>query len=122
MLSSMSPTIVLGPAGSVDLVLGAAGGSRIISTVFEELSNVIDFGMSASDAVRAPRFHQQDLPDVILLEPHALADEVRQELERMGHATKDVPHIADAPAIGLDRGLWMGAAEPRREGSLALGP
>ena len=122
MLSSMSPTIVLGSAGGVELVLGAAGGSHIITTVFEELSNVIDFGMSASDAVRAPRFHQQDLPDVILLEPHALADEVRQELERMGHATKDVPHIADAPAIGLDRGLWMGAAEPRREGSLALGP
>jgi gamma-glutamyltranspeptidase/glutathione hydrolase len=122
MLSSMSPTIVLGAGGGVELVLGAAGGSLIITTVFEELSNVVDFGMSASDAVRAPRFHQQDSPDVILLEPHSLSDDVRRALEQMGHPTKDVDHIADAPAIGLDRGLWLGAAEPRREGSLALGP
>ena len=122
MLSSMSPSIVLGSGGAVELVLGAAGGSRIITTVFEELSNVIDFGMSVGDAVRAPRFHQQDWPDLVLLEPHSLPDDVRRALEKMGHATKEVEHLADAPAVGLDRGLWLGAAEPRREGSLALGP
>ena len=127
MLSSMSPTIVLAAGavaagGGVELVLGAAGGSRIITTVFEELSNVIDFGMSAADAVRAPRFHQQDWPDVTLLEPHSLPADVRRAFEAMGHATKEVEHIADAPAIGRERGLWLGAAEPRREGSLALGP
>jgi gamma-glutamyltranspeptidase/glutathione hydrolase len=122
MLSSMSPTIVLAAGGGVELVLGAAGGSRIITTVFEELSNVIDFGMRANDAVRAPRFHQQDWPDVILLEPHSLPEDVRRALEKMGHATKDAEHIGDAPAIGQERGLWLGAAEPRREGSLALGP
>jgi gamma-glutamyltranspeptidase / glutathione hydrolase len=122
MLSSMSPTIVLGAAGGVELVLGAAGGSRIITTVFEELSNVIDFGMTAGDAVRAPRFHQQDWPDVVLLEPHALGDDVRHALEAMGHVAKEADHIADAPAIGRIGGLWLGAAEPRREGSLALGP
>ena len=121
MLSSMSPTIVLGAGGDVDLVLGAAGGSRIISTVFEELSNAIDFGMDAADAVRAPRFHQQDLPDVLLLEPHSLPDAVRKAVEAMGHATKESEHIADAPAIGRALHLWVGAAEPRRDGSLALG-
>jgi len=121
MLSSMSPTIVLGPDGGVELVLGAAGGSRIITTVFEELSNVIDFGMDVADAVRAPRFHQQDTPDVILLEPRALPDDVRRSLEAMGHETKEAEHIADAPAIGRSVGLWVGAAEPRRDGSLALG-
>lgn len=121
MLSSMSPTIVLGAEGGVDLVLGAAGGSRIISTVFEELSNAVDFGMDVADAVRAPRFHQQDLPDVVFLEPHALPDAVRRALESMGHATKEAEHIADAPAIGRSLGLWEGAAEPRREGTLALG-
>jgi gamma-glutamyltranspeptidase/glutathione hydrolase len=121
MLSSMSPTIVLGPSGAVDLVLGAAGGSRIISTVFEELSNVVDFGMDPADAVRAPRFHQQDLPDLLLLEGRALPDEVRQALEAMGHATKDAEHLADAPAIGRSLHLWEGASEPRRDGSLALG-
>ncbi|MDP9000889.1 MAG: gamma-glutamyltransferase [Myxococcota bacterium] len=122
MLSSMSPTIVLGADGRVDLVLGAAGGSRIITTVFEELSNVLDFAMNASDSVRAPRFHQQDSPDVLLLEPHALPDDVRRALDQMGHTTKDAEHIADAPAIGRTLDLWMGAAEPRRDGSLALGP
>jgi gamma-glutamyltranspeptidase/glutathione hydrolase len=121
MLSSMSPTIVLEPDGKVNLVLGAAGGSRIITAVFEELSNARDFGMDAADAVRAPRFHQQDSPDVLMLEPHALPDEVRHALEAMGHVTKEVEHLADAPAIGRSLGLWDGAAEPRRDGSLALG-
>lgn len=121
MLSSMSPTIVLDPRGAPELILGAAGGSRIITTVFQELSNFVDFGMSAADAVRAPRFHQQDLPDVLLLEPHALTDDVKGRLERMGHLIKDVEHLADAPAIGRSGSVWVGAAEPRRDGSLALG-
>jgi gamma-glutamyltranspeptidase/glutathione hydrolase len=121
MLSSMSPTIVLGPDGKVDLALGGAGGSTIITAVFEEMSNAIDFGMDAADAVRAPRFHQQDLPDVLVLEPRALPDATVTELRAMGHDTKDRDHIADAPGVGRDRGLWIGAAEPRRVGSLALG-
>jgi len=121
MLSSMSPTIVLAPEGGVALVLGSAGGSRIITTVFEELSNVLDFGFAPSDAVRAPRFHQQDLPDVLQLEVHALPFEVGQALARMGHVVAAVDSIADAPAIGTWGGLWDAVAEPRREGSLALG-
>jgi gamma-glutamyltranspeptidase/glutathione hydrolase len=121
MLSSMSPTIVLGTTGQIEAVLGAAGGSTIITAVFEELSNLVDFGMDAGDAVRSPRFHQQDSPDLLLLEPHGLPDDVRHALEAMGHATKEVDHLADAPAIARSLGLWEGAAEPRRDGSLALG-
>jgi gamma-glutamyltranspeptidase/glutathione hydrolase len=121
MLSSMSPTIVVGPHGDVELVLGAAGGSRIITAVFQELSNAVDFGMDASDAVRAPRFHQQDSPDLLFFEPHGLPDEVRRALETMGHVTKEVDHLGDGPAIGRRAGLWEGAAEPRRDSSLAAG-
>jgi gamma-glutamyltranspeptidase / glutathione hydrolase len=128
MLSSMSPTIVLGSSGAVDAVLGAAGGSMIITSVFQELSNIVDFGMDPSDAVRAPRFHQQDAPDILMVEPRGLPDDVRAALDAMGHATKDVnqyikfiDHIADAPAIGRSAGLWVGGAEPRRDGSLAAG-
>jgi gamma-glutamyltranspeptidase/glutathione hydrolase len=121
MLSSMSPTLVLDDAEKVDAVLGAAGGSRIITAVFEELSNIVDFGMDAADAVRAPRFHQQDSPDVLFFEPHGLPDDVLHALEGMGHATKEVEHLADAPGIGRAAGLWVGAAEPRRDGSLAQG-
>ena len=120
MLSSMSPSIVLG-AGGIEAVIGAAGGSRIITAVFQELSNMVDFGMDVSDAVRAPRFHQQDSPDVLFLEQHGFPDDLRHALEAMGHATKDVDHLADAPAIGRATGLWVGAAEPRRDGSLAAG-
>jgi gamma-glutamyltranspeptidase/glutathione hydrolase len=121
MLSSMSPTIVLDAEGHVDLVLGGAGGSRIITAVFDELSNALDFGMDASDAVRAPRFHQQDSPDTLFLEPRALPEDVVRALHAMGHETKDVEHLADAPAIGRDKGLWQGAPEPRRDGALGLG-
>jgi gamma-glutamyltranspeptidase/glutathione hydrolase len=122
MLSSMSPSIVLGSDGQVQAVLGAAGGSRIITAVFEELSNLVDFDMSISDAVRAPRFHQQDSPDVLALEPHGLPEDVVNALHAMGHQTKEVGHLADAPGIGRLNGLWEGAAEPRREGGLAAGP
>jgi gamma-glutamyltranspeptidase / glutathione hydrolase len=121
MLSSMSPTIVLDARGAVDLVLGGAGGSRIITAVFDELSNAVDFGMNASDAVRAPRFHQQDLPDVLFVEPHAFPAQVLDALHSMGHETKEAEHLADAPAIGREQGLWQGAPEPRREGALGLG-
>jgi len=121
MLSSMAPTIVLGEDGAVELVIGAAGGSRIITTVFQEMSNVLDFGMSVPDAVRAPRVHQQDAPDMILYEPHGLPDDVRQALDAMGHPTKEVEHLADAPAVGRLGAAWEGAAEPRRDGSLAEG-
>jgi gamma-glutamyltranspeptidase/glutathione hydrolase len=121
MLSSMSPTIVLDAQGNVDLVLGGAGGSRIITAVFDELSNALDFGMDAADAVRAPRFHQQDSPDMVFLEPRALPADVVTALRAMGHETKDVEHLADAPGIGRDKGLWQGAPEPRREGALGLG-
>jgi gamma-glutamyltranspeptidase/glutathione hydrolase len=122
MMSSMSPTIVLGGDGKVELVLGAAGGSTIITTVFEELSNVVDFGMNVADAVAAPRFHQQDFPDVLGLETHGFGDDVVRSLEAMGHATKPFDHIADAPAVGREGETWEGAAEPRRPGSLASGP
>ncbi len=62
MLSSMAPTIVTGPDGKVILVAGAAGGPTIITSVFLELSNTIDFGLDVGAAVNAPRFHMQHLP------------------------------------------------------------
>jgi gamma-glutamyltranspeptidase/glutathione hydrolase len=121
MLSSMSPSILLAPDGSVQAVLGAAGGPRIITAVFQEMSNIVDFGMAPADAVRAPRIHQQDSPDVIALEPRGLPEDVVSALHAMGHATKEVGHLADGPGIGKLNGLWEGASEPRREGGLAAG-
>ena len=68
MLSSMSPTIVLDPEGSVMMLVGGRGGSRIITAVAQAIVNVIDHRMSLADAVGAPRSHNQALPDMLFYE------------------------------------------------------
>jgi gamma-glutamyltranspeptidase/glutathione hydrolase len=122
MLSSMSPTIVLGPDGKVDLVTGAAGGPRIITAVFQVVSNVVDFGMNAQAAIEAPRVHMQHFPDVLAVEKGTLAPDVVRALEAMGYAVRAEDHLADAVAVGRDARGFVGAPEPRRPGGSALGP
>ena len=131
MLSSMAPTIVSGPDGKVVLVAGAAGGPTIITSVFLELSNVIDFGLDVGAAVSAPRFHMQHLPDEVAYEKDGLAEATQKKLESMGYKLKERGHLADAPAIGRAPEVgnraatvpeWVGAPEPRRIGGLASAP
>lgn len=122
MLSSMTPTIVFGPDDKVALVLGGAGGPTIITAVFQELSNVVDFGLDVGAAVSAPRFHMQHLPDEVIFEKSGLLPAAQRRLEAMGYSFKERGHLADAPAIGRAGGEWIGAAEPRRIGALAKGP
>ncbi len=122
MLSSMSPTIVTAPDGKVVLVLGAAGGPTIITSVVQELSGVLDFGLDIGRAVYAPRFHMQHLPDEVIFEKSGLLPAVNARLVQMGYAFKERPHLADAPAIGREGNAWIGVAEPRRMGGLAEGP
>lgn len=122
MLSSMSPTIVTGPDGKVVMVAGAAGGPTIITSVFLELSGVIDFGLDIGTAVSAPRFHMQHLPDEVVFEKNGLAEPTKKKLEAMGYKLKERDHIADAPAIGRSGSEWVGAREPRRVGGLAAAP
>jgi gamma-glutamyltranspeptidase / glutathione hydrolase len=122
MLSSMAPTIVTGPDGKVVLVAGGAGGPTIITAVFQELSNVIDFGLDVGAAVSAPRFHMQHLPDEVIFEKNGISAATSRRLEAMGYKLKERGHLADAPAIGRAGNEWVGAAEPRRLGSLAAAP
>lgn len=122
MLSSMAPTIVTGPDGKVLVVAGGAGGPTIITAVWQQLSNVIDFGLDIGAAVSAPRFHMQHLPDEVIFEKHGLAPSTAKRLEAMGYTFKERGHLADAPAIGRAGAEWVGAAEPRRVGSLAAAP
>jgi gamma-glutamyltranspeptidase/glutathione hydrolase len=82
---------------------------------------VADHGLDIDVAVSAPRFHEQGLPDVVTTEKGGITDADRDALSAMGYTFKEREHIADAPAIGRSGGLWIGAAEPRRLGSLALG-
>jgi gamma-glutamyltranspeptidase/glutathione hydrolase len=122
MLSSMAPTVVTGPDGKVLLALGAAGGPTIITAVFQELSNVVDFHQDIGSAVAAPRFHMQHLPDEVTYEKDGLSEATQKKLESMGYKLKERGHLADAPAIGKSGLEWIGAPEPRRIGGLASAP
>ncbi len=82
-LSAMAPTIVL-KDGKLFLVLGSPGGPRIITTVANILMGVVDYGMNIQEAVDAPRFHQQWLPDTTDLE-EGFSPEIVKALEGMGH-------------------------------------
>lgn len=129
MLSAMTPTIVLAPDGRLMMVVGTPGGSTIITTVFQTLSNVIDFGMSVADAVAAPRVHHQHLPDQITVEHAGLADGVIAELEALGHTvvvrTQGPPEAyfggglsGDIQAIVIDdQGVMHGFSDQRRGGA-----
>ncbi len=122
MLSSMSPTIVSGPDGQVRAILGGAGGPTIITAVWQQLSNVVDFGLDIGAAVNAPRFHMQHLPDEVIYEKLGLKDATAERLRTMGYTLKERGHLADAPAIGRAGEEWLGAPEPRRIGGAAVAP
>ena len=98
MLSSMTPSIIERD-GELFLVLGAPGGSTIITAVYQVFINVAEFGMPLDSAVWAPRFHHQWLPDQIWVEPTALGETVKEELTAMGHGFRDVNRMAVIKAI-----------------------
>ncbi len=92
MLSSMTPTIVL-YKDKPFLVVGTPGGTTITTSVFQTLIDIIDFGMSPSDAVNKPKFHHQWLPDILYVEK-GFPSEVTAELKKMGY------HVEEREAIG----------------------
>ncbi|MEO7108605.1 MAG: gamma-glutamyltransferase [Rhodoferax sp.] len=129
-LSSMSPTIVTRDGKPV-IVVGTPGGSRIITAVTHTIWNMIDYGMNVQEAVDAPRFHQQWLPDVTNMDTFAISPDTRKILEGMGHklgAPQPANHLAaiivgapslDGKPVGNNR--FYGANDPRRNTGLALG-
>ena len=119
-LSSMSPTILRDDRGNVRMVIGALGGPRIISSVFLALVNRFQFGMSIEDAVVAPRFHHQWSPDVLRLETHGFAQEVRNGLMTLGYALEPMDSSGKISAIErFGNGRVWGAPDPRTEGAAA---
>ncbi len=121
MLSSMTPAIVLDREGRVALVVGAAGGPRIITSVFQTISRILDHGMPLASAMSGPRMHHQHLPDEILAEPGLLDAAGRRALEDLGHHVRASSVLADVQAIAREGALWVGVSDPRRAGA-ALGP
>ena len=88
MLSSMAPTI-LAKDGRIFMVTGSPGGRTIINTTLETIMAVVDFGMNAQEAVDAPRFHHQWLPDQITHERFGFSPDTLRELERRGHVLRE---------------------------------
>jgi len=129
-LSSMSPTIV-SKDGKPVMVVGTPGGSRIITAVMLTMINAIDYGMNVQEAVDAPRFHQQWLPDVTNVEAYALSPDTRKILTDMGHnlgVPQPANHLAaiivGAPSLGgkpVGNNRFYGANDPRRNTGLAAG-
>lgn len=129
-LSSMSPTIV-SKDGKPAFVVGTPGGSRIITAVLHTILNVVDYGMNVQEAVDAPRFHQQWLPDVTNVETFALSPDTRKILTDMGHnlgVPQPANHLAaiivGAPSLGgkpVGANRFYGANDPRRNTGLAAG-
>jgi gamma-glutamyltranspeptidase/glutathione hydrolase len=119
-LSSMTPTIVT--TASEDprpvMALGSPGGSTIITSVLQVLVNVLDHRMPLQQAVDAPRFHHQWLPDVIRYEPLMLPADVADRLTQRGHALEPSSHLlGNVAAIWFDSdGTMHGAADPRGQG------
>jgi gamma-glutamyltranspeptidase / glutathione hydrolase len=123
-LSSMTPTIVVRD-GKVLLVLGSPGSSKIITTVANVLMGVVDYGMNIQEAVNAPRFHNQWLPDVLNVEQWFSPDTVTV-LHKMGyhvefglHDGGEVyPYWSDAECIAIDpkTGDRLGASDGRNDG------
>jgi gamma-glutamyltranspeptidase/glutathione hydrolase len=123
-LSSMTPTIVL-KDGKVLFAIGSPGGPTIINTVLQVILNVVDFGMDMQEAIDAPRFHHQWMPDHIYWEPNGINPDTRAGLERIGHKFRPIAgtgatpgDIGDAQGIMIDptTGMKMGASDPRLGG------
>ena len=119
MLSTMMPTLVF-KDGKPWLVTGTPGGSTIIDTVLQVIVNVIDFDLNVAEATHQPRIFQA-ATDTLEVEPNFNPDTVAA-LRAKGHPVKAAETMGSAQSIMIDKGLFLGAADPRRPGALAVAP
>ena len=120
MLSSMTPTIVE-KNGNLKMVLGSPGGSHIITSVMQNILNILEYDMTMQESVSKPRFHHQWLPDDIKFEP-TFDSLVFDPLKRMGYTI----NLSNSPIIGkvdailvLPNGKLEGGADPRGDDKAA---
>jgi gamma-glutamyltranspeptidase/glutathione hydrolase len=116
-LSSMSPAIVF-KNGQPVIGLGAAGGPKIITAVLQEIVDMIDLGETPSEAVAAPRIHEQWSPDELYVEKK-LPDDLKQALAARGHKIANLPTYAVSQIVARapDGKSFVGAADPRSNGT-----
>jgi gamma-glutamyltranspeptidase/glutathione hydrolase len=112
--SSMAPTIVYGPDGKVRIALGAAGGPTIISQIAKALVAVLDWNMSAQDAIAMGLVFSPG--DTVIVEKGTALEPLAPALRALGHKVQVAPLGLKANAVERVNGRWVGAADPRSEG------
>lgn len=114
-LSSMTPTIVT-KDGKLFMVVGTPGGTTIITSVFQTITNVIDFNMTGTQATHAKRFHSQWVPDVVFVEKDAFPAETINKLIGMGHKIQERAYIGLVETIlVMKNGKLEGVADNRSD-------
>ncbi|WP_304129861.1 gamma-glutamyltransferase [Ignavibacterium album] len=116
MLSSMTPTIITKNEKPV-LILGSPGGSTIPTVVLQVILNYLDFGMDIQQAVNAPRFHHQWLPDQIDFEEFGIVKDVMENLIAKGQRIGDKKILGRVEAVAIENNLYLGATDPRGSGA-----
>jgi gamma-glutamyltranspeptidase/glutathione hydrolase len=122
MLSSMTPTI-LSREGTFLLAIGSPGGRTIINTVLQVVLGMVDFGMNVQQAIDAPRFHHQWLPDHIRYEAFGLSPDTVRLLEERGHRLVEGPSQGVAQGVAYDdaEGVLEGGTDRRAPDGAAIG-
>jgi gamma-glutamyltranspeptidase / glutathione hydrolase len=116
MLSSMTPAIVE-KNGALFCVLGSPGGSKIITSVFQTLLNIIDFKMDINKAVSSGRFHHQGIPDILYYETGRISPDAFITLTNLGYQIKEIHSTGRVDAILVSDGILEGAGDPRGDDS-----
>jgi gamma-glutamyltranspeptidase/glutathione hydrolase len=119
MLSSMSPTLVLKNNKPVAM-LGTPGGSTIITSVFQTLLNTLVYNMDAQQAIDAPKYHAQWLPDIVYLEKGKTNEEQKAALRELGHSLDSTKYLGKLKLFWLKDGKWQVAADTTRGDPPAL--
>jgi gamma-glutamyltranspeptidase/glutathione hydrolase len=118
-LSTMMPTMIF-KDGKPWLITGTPGGSTIIDTVLQVIVNVVDFKLNVAEATHQPRIFQ-NASDDLEVEPNFNPDTVAL-LKAMGHPVSSDETMGSAQSIMIDKGLYLGGADPRRPGAEAIAP
>ena len=120
MLSSMTPTIIE-KNNNLFMVLGTPGGSTIITSVFQTILNVIDYGMTMQEAVDAKKIHHQWVPDILYVEKNSINNETKEQLVSIGHKINERGSIGRMDCILINSDNKLEGGSDKRGDNIAIG-